>query len=231
MIRRLRRAALPGVGRLARSRSLPAVVLGVVAMAVLAAVVVASATGEANTPGVIDGAPRLIAESFASPDGLDPNGEFQWATGDGSWSLTGSALVAVEVPARLDSGRELPPSYRLGVSWEGSADGAQVVLHWADGDRWEFRAGADRFEFVHRTGDEETVIADGPLPGAASSRPGVLLTRTADSVTAELTGSSIEDRRRVASVDRLDPPTDHQFSIGADTAGVRFARIELELST
>ena len=223
------RRGAPVGGRVVDRRALPALALGAVALLALGVIVVTNSTGAATTPGVIDGGPRLIADSFRAPGVLNPGGAFQWATERGSWSLSGTALVADEPPAQLVSQRELPRGYRLGVIWEEEAEGGRVDLHWDEGETWVFRLTAEGYEFVHAVDGSESVIAGGALPETSGAGPSVLLTRTPGSVSVDLTGASLEDRRRVASVDHLEAPTTTGFSIGSERAGVRFARIELEL--
>ncbi|MFZ2549720.1 MAG: hypothetical protein WAX12_17225 [Candidatus Microthrix subdominans] len=224
-----RRGAPSKRGSVVDRRALPALALGAVALLALGVIVVTSATGAATTPGVIDGGPRLIADSFRAPGVLNPSGAFQWATEQGSWSLSGTALVADEASAQLVSQRELPRGYRLGVIWEEEAEGGRVDLHWDEGETWVFRLTAEGFEFVHAVDGRESVVASGALPEKSLAGPSVLLTRTPRSVSVDLTGANLEDRRRVASVDHLEAPTTTGFSIGSERAGVRFARIELEL--
>lgn len=224
-----RRGAPSKRGSVVDRRALPALALGAVALLALGVIVVTSSTGVATTPGVIDGGPRLIADSFRAPGVLNPGGAFQWATEQGSWSLSGTALVADEAAAQLVSKRELPPSYRLAVIWEEDAEGGRVDLQWDEGEAWMFRLTAEGYEFVHAVDGRESVIASGALSATSGAGPAVLLTRTSRSVSVELTGANLGDRRRVASVDHLEAPTTTAFSIGSDRAGVRFARIELEL--
>ena len=87
------------------------------------------------------------------------------------------------------------------------------------------------YEFVHVVDGVTSVISAGDLPESDAAGPSVRMTRTSSSISVELTGSNIEDRRRVASVDQLVTPTTTAFSLGSDRAGVRFARLELELPT
>ena len=171
-----RRGAPSKRGGVVDRRALPALALGAVALLALGVIVVTSSTGVATTPGVIDGGPRLIADSFRAPGVLNPSGAFQWATEQGSWSLSGTALVADEASAQLVSQRELPRGYRLGVIWEEEAEGGRVDLHWDEGEAWVFRLTAEGYEFVHEVAGRESVIAGGALPQTSRAGPPVRLT-------------------------------------------------------